>query len=693
MPDFVVKTQFRGIDKLTPSLKKMGITVDKTGRRMDKSFKRASKSANVFRGVLKGVIVAGAVRRGAMLASNAIRGLSEEFIEFDRNITKAVTRLPGGLDRTSDAFRQLGAVARVEAKRTEFTAGEAALAVEQLALAGFDLEKVTATLPGVLNLATNADVGLAQAATIATKTLGAFGLKVDDVAQQQINLTRVNDVFSTTVSSASITMEQLFEVMKFGGPAAFAAGQSIETFSAASGVLADSTVDASVAGTSLRSMFLSLAAPVPKARKLIKKLGVDIKDSKGNFNDFFSIMDDVRKGTAKMGNVQRLAALKILFGKKAVNAASIILNKGSKELRDYREQMKNAGGASKKMSKTIRTSIEGRLLRLKSALVETGFKFIEAFNKNAGSSIEAAIKAVSRFDVGPVIKDLKDIIRETKSLINTVRPFVPLLKTVVAGLIIYKGAMRAVIVLEAVSTFFALAKAAKAAAGAQGLLNVALLFSPIGLITFAVIGLSAALAILITDFDSVSGGWEAMFVHMEIISLKFGKFLKRMVNGILLILLEIPKILTQGTALEGAAKKFFKFKISTEDDDAAIREAENRLRETQEATTFGNRGVRRNDFPSQRNRVKVPKPPTPAQVSAGDIRNLLRITGGAAANAIGGGEFAAPAPQAPNRSQVEAQRVLFEANLSFANAPPGMSVETKKGRGAPKVTTEGLGTQ
>lgn len=674
----------------------MGITVDKTGRRMDKSFKRASKSANVFRGVLKGVIVAGAVRRGAMLASNAIRGLSEEFIEFDRNITKAVTRLPGGLDRTSDAFRQLGAVARVEAKRTEFTAGEAALAVEQLALAGFGLEKVAATLPGVLNLATNADVELAQAARMATKTLGAFGLTVDDVAQQQINLTRVNDVFSRTVSTASINMEDLFEVMKFGGPAAFAAGQQIETFAATAGVLANSAIDASIAGTSLRSMFVRLAAPTPKARKLIKKLGIDIKDSKGNFKDFFDIMDDVRKGTAKMGNAQKLAALDVLFGKRSINAANVILNKGSKELRDYRTQMENAGGASAKMSKTIRTSIEGRLLRLKSALVETGFKFIEAFNKNAGSSIEAAIKAVSRFDVGPVIKDLKEMIQSSKDLFNAVSPFLPLLPKVLAFWVSYKILMKAVVLLKSAQAFLSLAVAVKAAAGAQGLLNIALLFSPIGLITFAVIGLSAALAILITDFDSVSGGWEAMFVHMEILSLKFGKFLKQMVNGILLILLEIPKILTKGTALEGAAKKFFKFKIGTEVDDAAIKEAENRLRETQEATTFGDQAsVRRHDFPSQRNLPRVPKAPagpSQADIVAADILGIFKA-GVASAAQVRENTFTPQGPLAPNRSQIEAQRVLFEANINVANAPRGTTVDTSTSRGAPKIKENRLGEQ
>jgi hypothetical protein len=113
----VVKTTFRGADKLSPVLKRIGIRVDTTGRKIDKSFKRATKSASVFGGALKGILVAGAIQRGAMAASLAIRGLSDEFVEFDKNITKAITRLPGGLDRSSDAFKKFGDVASLPQAR------------------------------------------------------------------------------------------------------------------------------------------------------------------------------------------------------------------------------------------------------------------------------------------------------------------------------------------------------------------------------------------------------------------------------------------------------------------------------------------------------------------------------------------------------------------------------------------------
>jgi TP901 family phage tail tape measure protein len=521
----VVKTTFRGADKLSPVLKRIGIRVDTTGRKIDKSFKRATKSASVFGGALKGILVAGAIQRGAMAASLAIRGLSDEFVEFDKNITKAITRLPGGLDRSSDAFKKFGDVARKEAARTEFTAGEAAKGVEQLALAGFDLEKVMGTLPGVLNLATNADVELATAATMATKTLGAFGLKSKDTATTVQNLTRVNDVFSRTVSSASIDMEQLFEVMKFGGPAAKAAGQSIETFAALSGVLADSAIDASVAGTSLRSMFINLAAPVPKAAKLLKKLRIGVKRGNGDFRDFFDIMKDVEKATKKMGNAQRLATLNTLFGKRAVNAANVMLEKGSVELDKYRKKLQNASGSAAKMAKTIRTSIEGRLKRLKSALVEVGFKFIEAFNKGAGDSIESAIKAISEFDVKPVVAELKKIIAFVKDATKFVDDHRFAIKLVIGAWIGYKVKLKAIMALEAVAFFKDVAIALHggaegATAMAKGLSMVKTvgkgLLAAITSVTTIFAALGAVVFVVATDFENVILGITEGFLKLDL---------------------------------------------------------------------------------------------------------------------------------------------------------------------------------
>lgn len=691
----VVKTTFRGADRLSPVLKRIGIRVDTTGRKIDKTFKRATKSASMFGGVLKGVLVAGAIQRGAAAASLAIRGLSDEFVEFDKNITKAIVRLPGQLDRSSDAFKQFGDVARVEAARTEFTAGEAAAGVEQLALAGFDLEKVTATLPGVINLATTANVDLATATTMATKTLGAFGLKSENTAETVKNLSRVNDVFATTVSSASIDMEQLFEVMKFGGPAAKAAGQSIETFSALAGVLADSAIDASVAGTSLRSMFINLAAPVPKAAKLLKKLRIGVKKGNGDFRDFFDIMKDVERATKKMGNAQRLATLNTLFGKRAVNAANVMLEKGSVELDKYRKKLQSATGANAKMAETIRKSIGVRLQRLKSALIEVGFKFIEAFNKGAGDSIEAAIRAVSKFDVKPVVESLKQIIQFSKELWFVMKPFISFLPTIIAMWAAYKAVLIGITIVEAAKFFVQLATAIKSAAAAQGVFNVVMAANPIGLVTIAIVGLVGALAILISRNEDVSASWESMFSDIEAFVSKSIAFILKQLAKLNDALAGVAQFFGfEGTANIDAAKGL---RNMSKNFEIASKDAERRSREALEEVAGvgvqrGVAGIRGAiDKP-----VRGPASAFQQEVlrrSNPLVEGLFRGRGAAPLAPLPSAtqpSAPTPAPRAPNRSEVESRATV---DVRFGNAPRGTTAKVKSQSPGLSVSQEGLGNQ
>jgi len=684
---FVVKTQFKGADRLSPVLKRIGINVERTGRTATKSFKRATKAASVFGGVLKGNLVAGAIQRGAMAANNAIRGLTEEFVEFDKNITKAIVRLPGGLDRSSDAFQKFGDIARREAKRTEFTAGEAAAAVEQLALAGFDLDTVSATLPGVLNLATNAEADLASATTMAVKTMGAFSLKGGNAADKARELTRVNNVFSKSISSAAIDMENLFEVIKFGGPAADSAGVKLEEFVAVAQILADASIDSSVAGTSMRTMFTSLAKLSPKATAELRKMGVKVKDNRIEFDKFEDVIGKIEKATSKMGKQQRLGALKTIFGKTAVNAATKIIAKGAEGVKRYTKELSGLTDESERMAKTIRTSIEGRLKRLKSALVEVGFKFIEAFNQNAGDSIEGLIKTVSKFDVKPVVKALKDIISFSKELFFTLKPFLSFMPTFIAMWVAYKAAMLAVTVVQAAQFFVQVATAMKTAAAAQGALNLVMAANPIALVTIAIVGLTAALAILITKNDDVVVSWESMFSDIESFASSSIAFILGKLADLTEALASVGKFLGfEGTAniefASGLRSMQKNFEMASKDADRRSREA------LEERAGLGvQRGIAGIRGATAGPGVKAPV--SKFQIAkAAKLRSINPLVGGFASRL----EQRPRAPQPPNRTEVEAKRQTIQATMEFkGDIPRGATVKSKRGPNNIPLTTEGLG--
>lgn len=701
MPDFVIKTTFKGADKLSPVLKRMGIRVDQVGNKATRSFKRATRQASQFGTVVKGILAAGIVQRAFTVASMAVRELGTEFLEFDKNITKAVTRLPGGLDRTSSAFLEMGKIARREAARTEFSAAQTAGAIEQLALAGFTLEQSMAALPGTINLATNANVAVEEATTIAAKSLGAFGLKVSDTAQLTQNLTRVNDVFSRTVSSATLDITGLFETLKFGGPAAHAAGQSIETFSAITGVLADSAIDASVAGTSMRRAFLNLAAPPKMASKELKKLNITVSKD-GKFRDFLAIMKDIETATADMGNTQRLASLSHIFGARAVNAMNAILVRGVDNVVDFRKSLQDAEGASKKMSDTIRKSLTNRLLVLRSAAIEVGFKFIEAFVGDAGGSIDILIRKVQRFDVKPIVNGVKEAIAVFRTLVSVIKPFLDFLPVIIGLWAAYKAIMIAVTLVQAAQFFVQLAGAIKTATVAQGLLNVVMAANPVGLVALAIVGLIATIAILIAKWDDVNAAWSSAFgdIHIGLIQHKVAylKIFQDLINGIIDLVTALPLGILKFLGVD-LDKHIPKVEFDFSDELSQIKQIRRLQKDIAEETAGHGvgRGVAGIRGGIARRPITPEETVAKMQQAAGQTftvgekerrAGLEQRIAGAAAQEL----FAQlPQLQAPNVGEADA-RVFFEGRISFENAPEGTTLETKT-TGASPVKTEGLGQQ
>jgi TP901 family phage tail tape measure protein len=476
-------TLVAGLNSLTSIFKRQGKAAGRFGDRASRSFARAGRSASRFGDIVKGILVAGAIQRGLAALTQGLRSVTEEFVDFDAALTQAGAKFPQVIKRGTDSFEKLGATARKVGAETQFSAADAARGLDFLAMAGFNAEQAMLALPGITDLATIANTDLARSTDIASDALGAFNLMTKDSAQLEKNLSRVTDVMAATVTSANTDIEQLFETMKFAGPVATAAGASIETFNTFAAKMADAGIKGSLSGTALRTAFLNLSAPVPKATNLLKQLRIEISDSSGNMRDMMDIMDDVRQRTAKMGSTQRTAALNTLFGKRAVAGMSVILNTSSKQLREFRANLENAGGSSKRMAGDIRKSIGNRLKELKSSLIEVGFKFLEAFVGSGEKGLDALISAIRRFDVKPIVNGVKSIIRVIEVSIDGFKIFAEAL-----------GDLKPLII--------AITGAVVAAKIAQWAWNAAMLANPIGILIAAVAAAVVVIVILANKWNS-----------------------------------------------------------------------------------------------------------------------------------------------------------------------------------------------
>ena len=507
MPDFAVSTVFKAKDGVSAVFGKMGKQAGFFGDDADKAFRKASRSGSRFGDIVKGILVTDVIKGGLRALSNGLRAVTSEFIDYDAAIVSASAKFKG-LDLNTqdgiDTFNELKKTAREVGASTEFSATQAAGGLEFLAMAGFDAKQSIAALPGVVDLATASNVDLARATDIASDSLGAFGLMTKDTAKLTENLARVNDIFAKTTTTANTNMEQLFEAVQKGAPAFTAAGQSMETFAALTGVMANSGVKGGEAGTSLRNVMLRLADPAKEASKVMSALGVSTQDQAGNFRDVIDILADFEKGLEGMGTAQRTQALSTVFGARAVTGINLLLQEGTDGLRKYRGELENSAGASKTMADVIRQSIGNQLKGLNSALIELGFQFFDTFKNKIGPAITSLTEFVRSINIPAMVASFN-------SLLDTLRPFRGIILGIAAAFVTYNAVFIAFALASKIKTFLAFAAALRAVGVAQGLLNIVMAANPILLVAAAVGLLVAGLVLLFDNWTAIVKAFKSGF--------------------------------------------------------------------------------------------------------------------------------------------------------------------------------------
>ena len=480
---FSVEAVFKAIDRVTAPVNRMQNRVGQFTRGMNRGFTRLNRTVDNFAGGVKKAAIASAA--ALAISGAAMANVIGTGAEFEQTLVSAAAKFPGEIRKGTEAFTALEDAAKKTGATTEFTASQSAQALNFLAMAGFSAEASIAALPGVVDLATAAQVDLATATDVASDTLGAFGLATKDVTQLGKNLARVNDVIAKTTTTANTTVESLFETIKDGAPVATTAGASIETFAALAGELANSGIKGSRAGTTLKNMFLSLAAPGSGAAKILKRLGVSTKDSSGNMRDIVDILGDLNGSLDGLGTADRSGVLEGIFGKIPIAGVNVLLASGTTRLKEYRKELEGASGASSKMASVMRDTLQGRLNSLNSAI--EGVK-ISIFGMTSGPLSDAVDKMTAWVRVNEQMlatnigEFLAGIINNFKNIVTwTVR--------------IAKG----------LAAFFALVAVLKSVALILTVVNLLATANPIGLM---VLGIVAAIALLGALAAVVVANWE-----------------------------------------------------------------------------------------------------------------------------------------------------------------------------------------
>jgi len=269
---------------------------------------------------------------------------------------------------SEDTRKEMEQVAISASKDLAIPAGEAAKAFYYLGSAGLDTTTAMGTLPAVLTFARVGLIETADAAEMTMTAMKVFGYEASDA-------TKITDVFMEGVRNAQITTADLSESFKYVAPVAKQLGMSLEETTATIGMLGDAGIRGSMAGTALRRSLLNLAAPTTAQKEMLDELGVSVTDESGNFVGMASILDQMSIATKDMGVTQKAAAMKTIFGNRAVAGMSAIMEMGGDRLRDYTEKLEESTATSEMLAdkkKDLRFQIESLKTEFAALGIELG---------------------------------------------------------------------------------------------------------------------------------------------------------------------------------------------------------------------------------------------------------------------------------------------------------------------------------
>ena len=204
--------------------------------------------------------------------------------EFDSSMSK-VAAVSGA---AGDEFDALRAKAREMGETTKFTAADSAEAMNYMAMAGWKAEDMLDGISGVMNLAAASGEELGTTSDIVTDALTAFGMTAKESGH-------FADILAAASSNANTNVSMLGESFKYAAPVAGSLGYSAEDVSVALGLMANSGIKASMAGTTLRNIITRMAKPTKESGMAMDRLGLSLADDEGRMYSFREIMDQLRE--------------------------------------------------------------------------------------------------------------------------------------------------------------------------------------------------------------------------------------------------------------------------------------------------------------------------------------------------------------------------------------------------------------
>lgn len=478
-----IEKSFYNSTKLTKKeLKEIAKTAANTSDASRYSFSKDLKAAEPAFQSLENVskktfqVMAAAATTAAAAVTTVTAASMKVGMEFESQMStvQAISMASySDMDLLNDKAKELGAT-------TKFTASEVGQGFEYMAMAGWKTQDMLSGIDGILALSAASGEGLGLVSDIVTDAMTAFKLGAD-----QVN--HFADVLAVASSSSNTNVAMMGETFKYVAPMAGTLGYSIEDTAVAIGLMANSGIKATQAGTALRSMLNRLAKPTKEARAAMSELNLSLTDDKGEMKSFIQLQEDIREGFKGMGTADQARVAAMLAGQEAMSGLLAIVNASDSDFENLASAINDSAGAAQKMSDIRLDNLSGDVTIMKSAMEGFGIELYDNLKGPARDIIQEFTGIISDL-TGKVSKEFPTARRKVMQLSDAVEDFAKPLLAVGGWLIRNPGVI--------VGTIAGMGTAVTTYKVATGIMSLATSLSALGPAGMAIMGIGGAAAII-----------------------------------------------------------------------------------------------------------------------------------------------------------------------------------------------------
>lgn len=354
----------REIVETEQSLRSLTQEYEKFGSVQAQQVAAAGEKMKEFGGKIEGA------GRAVLPVSAAVAGLGIAAIKTGADFDAAMSQVAAVSGAAGEDFTALRDKAIEMGGKTKFSASEAAEALNYMAMAGWKTGDMLGGIEGIMSLAAASGEDLARTSDIVTDALTAFGLTVADSGH-------FADILAAASSNANTNVGMMGETFKYVAPVAGALGYSAEDTALAIGLMANSGIKASQAGTSLRGAMTRLAKPTGDMVGTMVSLGLAVEQTANVIDEaqIDKLQGQVADKTASMQRAQisyNSAVAK--YGESSAQAqkAAVSLETAKRKLAEATEKLGAAQAGTNEVigiTNTLMTDGKGNMNSFESVIL------------------------------------------------------------------------------------------------------------------------------------------------------------------------------------------------------------------------------------------------------------------------------------------------------------------------------------